>query len=60
MKIDCEMNDAEFDWWLDMHKKLKKAGYKVERVYRDDEGLSIQLKAIVLSKKTETIGECNE
>ena len=56
MKIECDMNETEFDWWLNMHKKLKANGYTVERVYRSDEGITIQLGRILLGTQKTIFG----
>lgn len=53
MRIECDFNEEEFDWWIDMYRNIKKRGLSVERVYREDGKIAIAFTPVVLSETVE-------
>ena len=48
MRIECDLSEEEYDWWIDRYSEIKSNGYKVKKVYKDNGKLCIDLMPIIL------------
>ena len=47
MRIECDLSEEEYDWWIDRYSEIKSNGYKVKKVYKENGKLCIDLMPIV-------------
>ena len=54
MRIECDLNEEEFDWWQNTYRKIKCSNYTVNRVYRDQNSrICVELNPVILSEQIE-------